>query len=92
MLARKVNAYENPLDEMELNVQQKSKFFTRESDVLLICLTHKVGYGKWSTIKRELRMDCRARFDHLLISRNEQELAKRVDILVKALEKEEEDA
>lgn len=59
--------------------------------MLLIYLTHKFGYGKWSTIKRELRLDCRARFDHLLISRNEQELSKRVEILVKTLEKEEED-
>jgi len=84
-----VNAYENPLDEMVIQASQKSKFFSKESDIILLCVTHKVGYGKWAEIKRSLRRDSRCRFDHLFTSRNEQELQRRVDILVKALEKEE---
>jgi len=35
-----------------------------------------------------VRRDSRCRFDHLFLSRNEGEIARRVDILVKALEKE----
>jgi hypothetical protein len=52
-------------------------------------LTDKLGYGKWREIKKAIRRDSRCRYDHLFLSRNESELSRRVDILVKALEKEE---
>jgi len=83
-------AYENPLDEMVIYATQKSKYFSKDSDITLICLTNKFGYGKWREIKKAIRRDPRCRFDHLFLSRNEQELQRRVDILIKALEKEEE--
>ena len=67
---------------------QKSKFFSKESDVILLCLTHKYNYGNWGKIKRALRQETKCRFDHLLLSRTEKELQRRVDILVKGLEKE----
>lgn len=54
----------------------------------MLCLTHEYGYGKWTEIKHAIRRDGRVRFDHLLMSRNEQELQRRVDILVKTIEKE----
>ena len=88
LIERKVVAYENPYEEMQIYTTQKSKYFTRESDVVILCLTHKHGYGNWSDIKRALRYESRCRFDHFLLSRNEQELQKRVDLLVKGLEKE----
>lgn len=68
---------------------QKSKYFSKESDVLLLCITDQVGYGNWREIKQAIRRDSRAKFDHLFLSRSEFELARRVDTLVKALEKEE---
>ena len=55
---------------------------------MLLCLTHEHGYGNWQKIKHALKRDTRCRFDHLFISRTTQELQKRVDILVKSLEKE----
>ena len=73
---------------MVINPIQKSKYFSREADILLLCLTHEIGYGKWSQIKHAIRRDNRVRFDHLLMSRNEVELQRRVDILVKTIEKE----
>ena len=79
---------ERPLDEMVLNPIQKSKYFSREADIVLLCLTHEHGYGKWTEIKHALRRDPRVRFDHLVMSRSVQELQKRVDILVKSIEKE----
>lgn len=80
------------MDEMVLNqATQKSKFFSKESDVLLLCLTNKLGYGKWAEIKKAVRRENRCRFDHLFISRNEDELKKRVIYLVQSLIKEEED-
>lgn len=90
IIRSKVMAYESPVDEMVIYATQKSKYFSKESDIILICLTNQFGYGKWREIKKAIRRDARCRFDHLFLSRNEQELQRRVDILVKALEKEEE--
>jgi len=40
ILRNKVSQYENPLEQMNLHfATQKSKFFSKESDILLICLT-----------------------------------------------------
>jgi SWI/SNF-related matrix-associated actin-dependent regulator of chromatin subfamily A member 5 len=76
---------------MVLAVAQKSKYFSRESDIVLLCLTHEHGYGNWTAIKQAIRRDTRCRFDHLFMSRSEQDLQRRLDILVKALEKEQTD-
>ena len=88
LIARKVSAYEDPYEEMIIYPTQKSKFFSRESDVILLCLTHRYSYGNWATIKNALRKETKWRFDHLLLSRTERELQRRVDVLVKGLEKE----
>jgi len=74
LIKTKVTALERPLDEMIINPIQKSKYFSREADILLLCLTHEIGYGKWVQIKHAIRRDNRVRFDHLLMSRNEVEL------------------
>jgi SWI/SNF-related matrix-associated actin-dependent regulator of chromatin subfamily A member 5 len=88
LIERKVSAYEDPYEEMVIYPTQKSKFFSKESDVILLCLTHRYNYGNWGKIKRALRQETKCRFDHLLLSRTEKELQRRVDILVKGLEKE----
>ena len=89
IIRQKVNSYENPIDEMVIMTSQKSKYFTKDSDIVLLIITNEVGYGKWKQIKQKLRRDSRCRFDHLLLSRTAQELQRRVDLLIKALEKEE---
>lgn len=76
-----------------MNVQhatQKSKFFTKESDALLLSLTDEVGYGNWNEIRRRIRRETRYRFDHLFMSRSEEEIKKRVIYLVQSIEKENE--
>ena len=88
LIKTKVTAVERPLDEMVLNAIQKSKYFSKEADIVLLCLTHEHGYGNWNEIKHAIRRDSRVRFDHLLMSRSEVELQRRVDILVKTIEKE----
>jgi len=65
---------ERPLDEMILNPIQKSKYFSKEADIVLLCLTHEHGYGHWTKIKHAIRRDGRVRFDHLLMSRSDVEL------------------
>lgn len=89
LIRQKVNAYERPVEEMVINYAQKSKYFSKEADIVLLCVTNEQGYGNWSQIKYAIRRDTRVRFDHLFMSRNESELQKRVDLLVKALEKEQ---
>ena len=89
IIKAKVISYESPLDEMVIYATQKSKYFSKESDIILLCLTNQLGYGNWKAIKAAIRRDPRCRFDHLFLSRNEAEISRRVDILVKALEKEE---
>ena len=85
LIMQKVVGYDRPVEEMKLDVVQKSKYFSKEADIVLLCLTHEHGYGNWSAIKNAVRRDTRTRFDHLFMSRSEQELSKRVDILVKSL-------
>lgn len=54
----------------------------------MLCLSHELGYGNWNAIKHAIRRDTRVRFDHFFMSRSEIELSKRVDILVRSIEKE----
>lgn len=69
---------------------QKSKFFTKESDALLLTLTDELGFGNWSEIRKRIRRETRYRFDHLFMSRSEDEIKKRVIYLVQSIEKENE--
>ena len=61
LIKTKVTALERPLDEMVINPIQKSKYFSREADILLLCLTHEIGYGKWQQIKHAIRRDNRVK-------------------------------
>jgi len=88
LIARKISAYQDPWEEMVIYPTQKSKFFSKESDVILLWLTNQLKYGNWGKIKKALRSETKCRFDHLLLSRTEKELQRRVDILVKGIEKE----
>ena len=74
LIKQKVEAYERPVEEMVINVVQKSKYFSKEADIVLLCLTHEHGYGNWQKIKHALKRDTRCRFDHLFMSRTTQEL------------------
>ena len=92
VIRKKIDAYHNPFEEMVLtHATQKSKFFTKETDVILLCLADRYGYGNWVEIKRALRREQRCRFEHIFISRSEEEIKKRIIYLVQSLEKEQED-
>ncbi|CAI2380796.1 unnamed protein product [Moneuplotes crassus] len=66
---------------------QKSKLYSKESDITLLKLTHSLGYGNWKLIKKSLKKT-KSRFNHCLLSRTEPELKKRVDLIIKAVDKE----
>jgi len=83
IIRNKMKLYENPMEDMTLAyATQKSKFFNKESDVILICITNKIGFGNWLKIKTAVRREARCRLDHLFVSRSEEELKKRVIYLV----------
>ena len=92
IIKNKVQQYTNPYDDMILTyATQKSKFFCKESDIILLCYTNQLGYGNWTKIKKAIKREQRCRYDHLFISRSEDELKKRVVYLVQSLEKEQEE-
>ena len=55
-------------------------------------MTDKYQYGEWRKVKNALWTHPLCRFDHLLLSRTEQEIQKWIDIIVKTLEKDAQDA
>lgn len=71
LIRQKVTAYERPVEEMVINAAQKSKYFSKEADIVLLCVTNEQGYGNWANIKYAIRRDTRVRFDHLFMSRKE---------------------
>ena len=62
--------------------------FTYEDDQYLIFVTNKHGYGNWDDIMRDLKTSEDLLFNYYLKSRNKSEIQKRVDYLVKLIERE----
>jgi len=88
----KVRRYKNPLVEMKLNYGgQRGKTFTEEEDRFLVYMVHELGYGAWEQLKLEVRRAPIFRFDYFIKSRTPQELCRRFEILVRLIEKENEE-
>ncbi len=51
-------------------------------------MTQKLGYGAWDQLKLEIRKSWQFKFDWFLKSRTPQELNRRVDTLIRLIEKE----
>lgn len=91
-LADKVARYKDPFKQLKIVYGQgKGKSYTTEEDVFLCCMTHQLGYGQWEELKAEIRKSWQFRFDWYLKSRTPQELNRRVDILIRLIEKENEE-
>lgn len=71
---------------------QKSRAYSDQEDGFLICMMHRHGYGAAERIRMEIRRAWQFRFNWYFKSRNAQDIQKRCDILVKLVEKENEDA
>ena len=54
IIRMKVAACQNPEEEMKLSNVQKSKYYTPESDIVLLIMTDKYQYGEWRKIKNAL--------------------------------------
>ena len=62
--------------------------YSYEEDQYLIYITHKYGYGNWDEIMKKIKTSEDLLFNYFLKSRNKIEIQKRIDYLVKIIEKE----
>lgn len=88
----KINRYDNPWKDLDLSYgASRSKTFVDEEDRWLVCMTNKLGYGRWEDLKLEVRKTFQFRFNWYMKSRTPLELKRRVDALIRLIEKENED-
>lgn len=91
-MQQKVEGYENPWKDLDLAYgSSRSKAFQDDEDRWLICMTNQLGYGRWEDLKSEVRKTGQFRFNWFIKSRTPQELKRRVDALIRLIEKEKED-
>jgi len=89
-LAEKVARYNDPLMQLTISYgpHKTRQQYTVEEDQFLVCMTHQLGYGNWEELKLSVRKSWQFRFDWFLKSRSPLELGRRVDILIRLIEKE----
>eukprot|EP00894_Picocystis_sp_ML_P002124 jgi/Pico_ML_1/52641/g3319.t1 len=92
LLMWKLDQYKNPWREMRFHYgTSRGKAYTEDEDRFMVCMTHKLGYGEWEALKAAVRQSWLFRFDWFLKSRTPAELGRRVDTLIRLIEKESED-
>ena len=69
----------------------RGKVWTEEEDGYLVCMMHRHGYGQWERIRQEIRRAHQFKFDWFFKSRSAPELQRRGDVLLRCIEKENED-
>lgn len=69
----------------------KNQSYTEEEDSFLLAMMHRHGYGATERIRLEIRRAWQFRFDWFFKSRNNLEIQKRCDQIVKSIEKQMED-
>ncbi|OMJ71951.1 hypothetical protein SteCoe_29714 [Stentor coeruleus] len=90
ILDQKFSQYKDPWRDLTFDTtsSHKSRIFTNENDRYLICMAKLVGYGNWDVLKSRIRKSFMFKFDYMLRSRTSGELQRRVDSLIRILEKE----
>eukprot|EP01017_Pseudomicrothorax_dubius_P047061 TRINITY_DN8394_c0_g1_i4.p1 TRINITY_DN8394_c0_g1~~TRINITY_DN8394_c0_g1_i4.p1 ORF type:complete len:212 (-),score=84.27 TRINITY_DN8394_c0_g1_i4:139-774(-) len=71
-------------------LKSRSKYFTLEQDKFLVYTSFAVGYGNWEAVREAAKCDVFFRFDSFLRSRSDSEIYKRMQSLIKVVEKEKE--
>lgn len=69
----------------------KGRSYTEEEDAFLVCMMYRHGYGSAERIRIEIRRAWQFRFNWFFKSRNSGEIQKRCDILIKIIERENEE-
>lgn len=69
----------------------KGRSYQEEEDAFLVAMMYRHGYGAAERIRMSIRRAWQFRFDWYFKSRSAQEIQKRCDVIVKIIEKENED-
>ena len=69
----------------------RGKGFQEEEDAFLVCMMYRHGYGAAERIRMEIRRAWQFRFDWYFKSRSATEIQKRCDLVVKVIERENEE-
>jgi SWI/SNF-related matrix-associated actin-dependent regulator of chromatin subfamily A member 5 len=88
VLQTKIAQYADPWNELALPTSVRGKIFSDDEDRFLLIMVNTLGYGRWEELKMEIRRSWRFRFDWLIKSRSAVELKRRVDVLLRAIERE----
>ena len=72
-------------------LEKARKRFTHAEDAFLLCALHDHGYGNWSKIRQQIREDPRFQFDYYFRSRTTRHLKQRCELLIRNVEKENEE-
>jgi SWI/SNF-related matrix-associated actin-dependent regulator of chromatin subfamily A member 5 len=100
LIAKKLSKYPNlevAMTRVSFKYNTKNnpaaKGYTPENDAFFLCGVSREGYGEWDAMRQAIRDTPELRFDYFMQSRSALEVHRRVDTLVRILEKEaEEDA
>ena len=89
IITQAIKRYQYPIDELEIKYKlNKGKGgFTEDEDRYLIWETYQVGYGEWELLRKAVQNSLRCRYNYFLKSRSAVELSRRVDIIIRLLEK-----
>ncbi|SPR01727.1 unnamed protein product (mitochondrion) [Plasmodiophora brassicae] len=90
IIERKLNQCRpDPMSQLEFKygAQHKGKGYTELNDRYLLVKTGEFGYGEWDRLHVSIRTSPLFLFDYFFKSRSPQELGRRVDILVRLIEK-----
>jgi len=66
----------------------KNTEFSNDEDNYLLFLTFNYGYGNWEDIIKAIRLSEEFMFNYFFKSRDKSEIQRRIDYLVKLLERE----
>ena len=83
--------YSWPRMKIHYGTGNRGRSYQEEEDAFLICMMYRHGYGAAERIRMEIRRAWQFRFDWYFKSRNAQEIQKRCDLLVRIVERENED-
>jgi len=89
-LVDKIENSPNPWFELEMKFYSSivASCWLREADVYLLCLTYKYGFGQWEKIREALITAWQFEGDFFVRSRNVVDIERRVNSLLRVLEKE----
>ncbi|KAL7436596.1 hypothetical protein ACHAXM_005269 [Skeletonema potamos] len=80
--------YSWPTMKVKYGQGQKGFSYQAEEDAFLLVMMHRHGYGAARRIQLEIRRAWQFRFNWFFKSRNPQEIQKRCDVLIRAVERE----